>query len=78
MRYGGLGMMGDQIVLSTTAWDACQDKCQQLMNKWRGKPTGPEPEAQAQRMEEYWQAASNQLMRKLSEGERVRVLVDRF
>ena len=32
------------------------------MDRWRGLTTGPEPDSQSQRMEEYWKRASNQFM----------------
>ena len=64
-RYGGLGM-GDQVVQSTEAWEASQQQCKYLVEKWtKGTSSGPVPEPQKKRMNDYWQKASNQLMNKV-------------
>ena len=64
-RYGGLGM-GDQVAQSTIAWEACQHQCKYLMDKWmKGTISGPPPDKQKKRMEDYWRRASNQLMDKM-------------
>ena len=65
LRYGGLGM-GDPIVQSNKAWEACQKKCKFLVDKWMGKTVGPPPDPQKKLMEEYWKKASNQLMNRLT------------
>ena len=73
MRYGGLGM-GDQVVQSTAAWEASQRSSEYYVKKWMtGTTSGPPPDPQRKRMEEYWRQASNQLMNKLYRPQRLRV-----
>ena len=64
LRYGGLGL-GDPTVQSKHAWEACQDKCEYLIQKWCQGHRGRTPKTQKERMEEYWKSSSDQLMRKL-------------
>ena len=72
-RYGGLGM-GDQVVQSTKAWEACQQQCAHLVQKWmKGTTSGRPPDPQKKRMEEYWLEASNQLMNKLYQPKCARI-----
>ena len=72
-RYGGLGM-GDQVVQATRAWEACQEQCAHLVQKWmKGTTSGRPPDPQKKRMEKYWLEASNQLMNKLHQSKCARI-----
>ena len=72
-RYGGLGM-GDQEVQARIAYDACQDKCKYLVDKWmQGTIRSRPPTSQRQRMDTHWRRVSNALLDRLRPQQRLRV-----